>query len=538
MHATVTNHRTFWNGCWIVILIILSHSASPASAQFIVMERNPEDQSEPIPPPETLEQQFMVVERDPEDQDRTTIYRVAVDARSPEPPVMRYRLVPAWNDTTNANAATQYHRAILTISQSMAHVPDQLEFWEKFETWRTMPLDQLPRQEVEQVVQSFSSALREVHFGARRRFCHWDLPIDEQKAELYSILLPEIQEMRTVARILAVRIRLRLAQGDLDGAITDLQTGYSIARHVGHQNFVVSGMVGVAISMLMHEQLLTCMTLENAPNLYWSITNLPNPLIDLRTPIDMEWDNVFVLFPELIQARTEQHSEDEWNRRLSRVAQYTHEFGGPSPLTNSLDVGGILGRVAIFSRVPMIKHALISEMGYDEDTINVMSGSQAILLYAGLAYERIRDELSKPVGLPYHQALPLYHAGEARRADHPSIDPLRLGDNFSPASPQYHLVVTRSQRWIDLLRTVEAIRDYARTHHGLPETLEAVTELPVPPNPLTGEPFHYVVDESNTSRATLVTGGSVRDGPIRIILELRRPDQDSGDKNNTEAGAK
>ena len=507
MHATVTNHGTFWNGCWIVILIILSHSASPASAQF--MERNPED------------------------QDRTTIYRVAVDARSPAPPVMRYRLVPAWNDTTNANAATQYHRAILTISQSMAHVPDQLEFWEKFETWRTIPLDQLPRQEVEQVVQSFSSALREVHFGARRRFCHWDLPIDEQKAELYSILLPEIQEMRTVARILAVRIRLRLAQGDFDGAVTDLQTGYSIARHVGHQNFVVSGMVGVAISMLMHEQLLTCMTLENAPNLYWSITNLPNPLIDLRTPIDMEWDNVFVLFPELIQARTEQHSEDEWNRQLGRVAHYVHEFGGATFRTTGLDVGGILEQVTMFSRVPMIKHALVSEMGYDADTINVMPGSQAILLYAGLAYERIRDELSKPVGLPYHQALPLYRAGEARRADHPSIDPLRLGHLFPPASQQFHLAVTRGQRWIDLLRTVEAIRDYAQTHRGLPESLEVITDLPIPFNPLTGEPFHYVVDESNASRAILETGGTIGELPIRIVLELRGPDRELEVKEDT-----
>ena len=53
--------------------------------------------------------------------------------------------------------------------------------------------------------------------------------------------------------------------------------------------------------------------------------------------------------------------------------------------------------------------------------------------------------------------------------------------------PQYKI-----EREIDALRVVEALRNYAAGHHArLPETLDKITDVPVPNDPFTGKPFHY-----------------------------------------------
>ena len=50
----------------------------------------------------------------------------------------------------------------------------------------------------------------------------------------------------------------------------------------------------------------------------------------------------------------------------------------------------------------------------------------------------------------------------------------------------------RLDRRVAALRVVEAIRMHAATHGGsLPESLDKITEVPVPFDPVTGQPFGY-----------------------------------------------
>jgi hypothetical protein len=69
------------------------------------------------------------------------------------------------------------------------------------------------------------------------------------------------------------------------------------------------------------------------------------------------------------------------------------------------------------------------------------------------------------------------------------------GPNY--AAPQVLLArftLARADRYVRLMRTIEAIRDYAARHDGrLPERLEQITDLPLPIDPVTGKPFDYEV---------------------------------------------
>ena len=55
----------------------------------------------------------------------------------------------------------------------------------------------------------------------------------------------------------------------------------------------------------------------------------------------------------------------------------------------------------------------------------------------------------------------------------------------------------RADRQVAALRVIEAIRLYAAAHDGrLPESLDQITEVPVPDDPATGEPFIYRAADS------------------------------------------
>jgi hypothetical protein len=61
-----------------------------------------------------------------------------------------------------------------------------------------------------------------------------------------------------------------------------------------------------------------------------------------------------------------------------------------------------------------------------------------------------------------------------------------------PAIGAVHQAAARSQRAIAVLRLIEALRIYGAAHEGrLPETLNDLTEVPVPIDPFTGKPFEY-----------------------------------------------
>jgi hypothetical protein len=64
---------------------------------------------------------------------------------------------------------------------------------------------------------------------------------------LISILLPEIQWKRSLARGLSARANYRVGMGDIDGAIDDIIACKRLGRHVGHGATVIHMLVGIAI---------------------------------------------------------------------------------------------------------------------------------------------------------------------------------------------------------------------------------------------------------------------------------------------------
>ena len=115
--------------------------------------------------------------------------------------------------------------------------------------------------------------------------CDWEF---DQRQEGYSLLLPEIQQMRSLARLVALRTRLAIVDGKTGEAMHWIETGLVMGRHVSQGPIVIQALVGVAIEAVLTRCLEDLIQAPGTPSLYWALADRPRPFIDMRYPMEGE----------------------------------------------------------------------------------------------------------------------------------------------------------------------------------------------------------------------------------------------------------
>ena len=131
---------------------------------------------------------------------------------------------------------------------------------------------------------------------------------------------------------------------------------------------------------------------------------------------------------------------------------------------------------------------------------------RAIAEYLAGAIRERRDEAFRIAYLPYTEAVV---AGNSKKPTPP--DP--AFQLFEGLFPGMHGLgaEARLDRRVAALRVVEAIRMYAATKGGaLPESLDKITDVPVPLDPVTGKPFGYHLEGGRAE----VSGSSGSMAPV------------------------
>jgi hypothetical protein len=140
-------------------------------------------------------------------------------------------------------------------------------------------------------------------------------------------------------------------------------------------------------------------------------------------------------------------------------------------------------------------------------------------------FQRMQDELFKWVNVPYAQA-----RDGLRRANqqiHKVRDGLEEGNPiftaFLPAFDKVFTAQARTDRRIAALRCIEAIRLHAAAHDGqLPRQLSAITEVPVPTDPVTGQAFEYRVEGDKAVLIARPPAGDSQPSILHYELILKR----------------
>jgi hypothetical protein len=433
-------------------------------------------------------------------------------------PALKYVLLPDLADMRPGNAALHYQRA------------HSFEWWDNlrrqpyyFEIadWLDRPFKDVPRDKVD-FVRGFN-ALKEVDLGARRESCDWEMTERVRKEGIF-LLVPDLQGFREYATLLAMRCRLQIADGDYPKAVYTLQTGMALGRHVAEAPLLLNSLVGSNICYRMLDRVEELIQTPKSPNLYWALTNLPRPLIDLRKPMQGDRLSLEAAFPDLRTIESEPLSPQAQQRLLKKLndPEFRSLFGEDRHSGWQQKFGFL---PAALKAYPGAKRALIAQ-GWKAAEVEAMPVLQVILIDALQQYRRLSDDALKWVNVPYAQARArlrkLDHQIKETEKEHPGASPFLA---FVPHIQRVYEVTLRLERRVAALRCVEALRLYAAAHGGkLPAKLSDISEVPVPDDPVTGKGFIYQVDGDRvTLRDPPLAGGQpALFAPLHYELTFQR----------------
>jgi hypothetical protein len=390
---------------------------------------------------------------------------------------------------------------------SLQVTPDtKKEFGERYNQWSEMPLDELPIDEVRELLGRYDSALNELGRAENLMGIAYNIQLGGLSApEMISTLLPELQEMRQLARLLNLRARLALAERRWEDVISDCRLGFRLAEVAGHStDFLIGRLVGFAISGIMMSVLEEAIGQPDCPNLYWALASLPDHrLFETRDSIEFE----SVLLSRLFQTAGSLPDQPigplaarEKLRSLFSEANMTmFDAGGQS---TSAETAGLLGGLYVVMLADPSREMLAQTQEWGERAKD-LSAPEAVLRAVQLKFARVRDRWVAWSMLP--PELWDEYAAESKDAfglNVPKSDFLvALVSTLTPAVNTARKAGRRTEQQRNLLITLEAIRMHAAHTGQLPERIEKMRPVPAWNDTLADKPFGY--HRSSPTRATL-----------------------------------
>jgi hypothetical protein len=231
-----------------------------------------------------------------------------------------------------------------------------------------------------------------------------------------------------------------------------------------------------------------------APNLYWALTSLPTPLVDLRKGMEMEMSSIYRMCPALRDAETAHRTPEQWLAAVDDMGARLNEVMGGSDAPPVIQQGRLTVAGLALVAYPRAKKELIAQ-GRPAAEVEAMPVTQVVAIQTIRTFNELRDDTFKWFFVPYWQAQAGAAAAENRlRGEAGRKELIPLASLLLPAISRAALAPVRLERHFAELRVIEAVRMYAAAHNGqLPEHLDAITEVPIPLNPVTGKPFDYKV---------------------------------------------
>jgi hypothetical protein len=418
-------------------------------------------------------------------------------------PVLKYQLLPELKEMNPGNPLQAYLKCFMEQNNFYYNK----EAVENREKWQTTPLKELPLKEMRDYG---ARSLSQADYAARLDTLDWQILIP-LKREGINLLLPEIQQMRRLAGALKVRFRVEIAEGRFEDAIVTAKTLFALSRHLGAHPTLIGDLVGIAVANLAIGPLEELMEQPGSPNLFWALTDLPHPFIDLRNGLQGERT---IMATEFALIDDKAPMEDTQVRkvvdRLTELGRVNEGSREPAR-----DIGQWLDqRVKDEDHVRAARARLVAS-GLPADRVKSFRPIQVILVDEKLAFDSTRDEATKGMSLPFWQAEQL----GVKNVPSKEKDETLLG-GLIPATHRVRMAQARLDQRLALLTCVEALRIHAAENGGkFPARLEDV-KLPLPTDPVTGKAFIYKLTEGTATLQGTPPAGMEKNAAYNVRYEL------------------
>jgi hypothetical protein len=461
-----------------------------------------------------------------------TVVPIVVRPAAAPVPALADRILPERGTLIPGNAAIFYHRAVEKLLELRRGTPppkaegrDDFPNEQVIAEWIGGPPSAIPLDRARRWLARSRGVLHECELGARRQSCDWEF---DSRTEGFELTLAEIQEMRSLVRLVALRIRVAILEHQPNEALSWLQTGFAMGRHVTQGPSLIQPLVGAACFVILTRPVEDLIQSPGMPSLYWALANRPRPFLDFSPALEGER---FLLERELPQLReldgvpwSVEKARGFADALQSKLFSFAGINGGGTSAWESLGTSDWvlgLGVAAMVAQAyPEAKRALIAQ-GRTPAQVEAMPATQVAALYTYQTYAQYRDDVYKWAGLPYYQAARgLKQEGTVHLADRQRRPLLKLFTALLPSIRLSCLLAARVDRQLDALQCIEAIRIYAKAHQRLPAGLDEIAEAPVPIDPLTGRAFEYHLDGETATLSAPAPPGAPPIPLYRIHYEM------------------
>jgi hypothetical protein len=405
------------------------------------------------------------------EQSDTLISLSVAPAAAPKP-ALKYMLLPELKEINPGNPIHNYLKVAL---EEYHFLFDKVEF-DRREKLLTMPLKALPTTELRDYGHS---ALARLDKAARLDNPDWQILL-KLKSDGLGTLLPDVQQMRSLARALNVRLRSEIAISNFAAAIKSAQTMFAMARHMDEHPTLIGDLVGIAIAGQAIDSINEMLEQPGCPNLYWALTNLPDPLVGCKQGRAGERLVISMVFNDLKADRPMTSAELK-----KYIDPLDALFDGGEEAKSGKLIRAFLDARAKDPAKVAAAHGRLIESGIPEKLVKAFPVDQTLLLDEKRECDVRFDDATKIMVFPAWQFEALLESAK------PYHEPALFADALLPGQYNVRRIQARLEQRFALLRAVEALRMYAAEHNGTFPAKLSDCPVPLPDDPFTGKPFGY-----------------------------------------------
>lgn len=430
-------------------------------------------------------------------------------AAAPDP-ALKYNFSDFAEPRIAENAAVHYLRAIRRFDANRRQQSED-NLWET--EWLSLKPNELINVPIAAFLNRQQMVFDALERASRCSHCDWHL-LPEGNMNLQQMItlnLDDIQEMRSLARLLQLKLRFEISQHEWENASETTRILFRMGYDLQDFPMLIAGLVGAAIQGITYGELSYWIAEPDSPNLFWALQTLPHPKTDLSRGMGGELAMILRGIRALDEPEKKDWSAEQWIQSLSE------DLAAVAPLAGTGIESKTASRLAVSAMIvrgyPIAKKALLAE-GYTAEQLDSMPSAQVVCIHQSLVARRYFHDIVKWRLLDTPEARRRMVEQEQEslrilRPDSPDGFTLQIIPMIIPAFRMIANAETRLRRTHEALSTLEAIRLHIAATGEAPETLNEITEVPVPHDSQTGKWLDYTHNSGAVSLRIddyLVTG--------------------------------
>jgi len=416
---------------------------------------------------------------------------VITPAAEPEP-ALRYRFWPLPMEQKSVNAMGLLSRAQMMVMEAQATqgtgdqraaVVENYDRW--FGPWQPEYANQ-----IKEYLNSYADALGEMDRAAVLMEVDYPLATDDMTIKKYvSLLLPEVQRNREIARLLALRAKVEMNEARWDDLQRSIRSLYRLADMVGRTNeSLINRLVAYAVLGMTDGIVREASSIAGAPNFYWALAMVPESVFDVREVLIAEAFLMSRAMSSLSNLPKTPIGRERAEVLLLEMMNQLGEVVSSSGLIALRDEAatGLLGGVLVVALAEPARRYLREQSAWGAQA-DELSTAEVVLRATALDLERTTDKFVKWMLLPTS-----LRGSNLHRTEETLRGITNLKEMISPVSLMAGLLMpaavaanTAGMRAIQAhyeSATLQALRAHAAVHGELPTTLKEI-ELPAWPDP-------------------------------------------------------